>query len=185
VKDTKTKKCKNISVSNSKYARAAAMLMLLSGIIRILYYKHFFHAEVDIALFFGQIILPLLCVFGFALFAFSNKTCPTILPAILGCIFFIIKALAFEPLHMVLCISMYALLGVLYTITVLGILPNKVPLIFAFALPLIIHIGMDIYEFATFKNIIIADYMPELSVILIMAALLVFSCSLKFKKVAN
>ena len=50
----------------------------------------------------------------------------TVLPVLLGVVFFIIKAMGFESwLHMVLCILLYLLVAVLYTGTVFGLIQTN------------------------------------------------------------
>lgn len=176
----KSKKINDTIICNNKYATIAAFFMLLSGVIRILYYRYFYPDEVEMTLFFGQILLPLFCVLGFSVMVFMKKTKATILPALAGVTFFILKAMEFETLHKILCILLYSLVGIIYTLTVLGKLPNKIPLVLTFALPLVAHIGMDVFELATYEKIVLVEYMPELSVIFIMTALLFFSYSLGF-----
>jgi hypothetical protein len=163
---------------------AAAVVMVLSGCVRIIYYSLLYKDNINSLFLAEQIILPLLCVFGFAVLSILRNIRFTFIPFVLGIVFFIIKALGFSPVQRVLCITLYIALGILYTLVVFCIIPYKKLLITAFALPLAAHIGMDIYEFLTYKNIVPANYLPELSVLLIMAALLIYSCSLKFRKIA-
>lgn len=104
---------------------------------------------------------------------------------VIGVVFFILKARNFEPVHQTLCTILYVLVLVLFTLTVLGLLPTKKLLYPLFGLPLAYHILVEdtkAYFFAD-PPVPVRQWMPELSVLCIMAALLCLSISLKTEKV--
>jgi len=98
----------------------------------------------------------------------------------LGCAFFALKALTFPSvLHTVLCLCLYALVLVLYTATVTGRVPTQKLLIPLFALPLLYHIFVEDMQ----KTWTLHTFLPELSVLCCMAALLCISLAMKKKNV--
>lgn len=104
---------------------------------------------------------------------------------VIGVAFFFIKAENFEPLHRNLCRTLYLLVLILFTLTLTGRLPTKKLLYPLFSLPLAYHIVVEdtkAYFFAE-PPVPVRQWMPELSVLCIMAALLSLSVSLKTKKV--
>ena len=130
--------------------------MAAAAVFRILYFWGFWKdPAVTAAAAAGQILLPLLSNFlfiCFLLFWGRERLWLTILPVGLGCIFFALKALSFTVWHMMLCVLLYFFVGGLYTITVLGMIRTKRPLICIFAIPLAVHIGMDLYEYMQFTG---------------------------------
>ena len=93
---------------------------------------------------------------------------------VLGIVFFIIKAQTFAPLHRNLCTLLYLTVLFLYTMTVTGIIPTKILLYPLFSLPLLYHIfveDMQLYILAE-PPVPFREWMPEISVLCIMAALL-------------
>ena len=103
---------------------------------------------------------------------------------ILGVAFFIIKARSFEPLHRALCTVLYIGVLVLFTTTVLGLLPTKKLLYPLFGLPLIYHILVEDTRYYFFADppVPVWQWMPEISVLCIMAGLLCLSVSLETEK---
>ena len=99
----------------------------------------------------------------------------TAIPVILGVVFFIIKALGFDSvLHTILCILLYLLVAMLYTGTVFGVVRTKWLLLPLFGLPFVYHILVeDRNTFLANENAMsLAEWLPEISVLCIMAALL-------------
>ena len=68
----------------------------------------------------------------------------SVLPVLLGVVFFIIKSLTFESkIHMVLCVLLYLVVAVLYTGTVTGSIGTKWLLPPLFGLPFIYHVFVE------------------------------------------
>lgn len=104
---------------------------------------------------------------------------------ILGVAFFLIKAGTFAPLHRALCTVLYLTVLTLYLLTVTGILPTKKLLYPLFGLPLLYHIfveDMKLYVFAE-RPVPVWDWMPEISVLCIMAALFSLVFAMKTEKI--
>jgi hypothetical protein len=79
---------------------------------------------------------------------------------------------------------LYIAVLLLYTLTVLGLIPTKVLLYPLFSLPLLYHIFVEdtnLYFFAQ-PPVPVFDWFPELSVLAIIAALLCISVALKEKE---
>lgn len=133
-----------------------------------------------------QIALPL-CVnvmYVVFLYCFGKRAFwVTTLPALLGVVFFIIKALTFDSLlHTVLCILLYALVAVLYTGTAFGFIRSKWLLVPLFGLPFVYHIFVE--DLAAFREgtISFQSGLQEMSVLCIMLSLLCVAFALKKKK---
>lgn len=117
---------------------------------------------------------------GFALGGGFKKPA-ALLSVAIGVIFFILKARNFEPLHQTLCTILYILVLVLFYLAVLGLLPTKKLLYPLFGLPLAYHILVEDTKYYFFADppVPVRQWMPEISVLCIMAALLCLSVSLK------
>ena len=106
----------------------------------------------------------------------------TALGVLFGVVFFMIKAFTFaSKLHTFLCLILYLLVLLLYSATVFGLLPTKKLLYPLFGLPLLYHIfveDMKLYVFAQ-PPVPYFEWLPELSVLLIMAGLLCISLGLE------
>lgn len=168
----------------------AALLMLLSAAFRIWAYW-----DLDILsptkFIIQQAWVPLACNFLFVILvlAFGRRNLiPTVLPVIIGCVFFVFRIIepatgvAVGTWHIALCCCLYTLVGTLYTLTITGVIRPKWPLILVFALPLAYHILEAIYVILTTGAGVFELFtLPEISVDLIMAALLVTACGLRRK----
>lgn len=163
----------------------SCVLMAVSALLRLAYYLP---KRMDAFILFVQLLLPVLaaCAFlaGIALHGAWAK--PGVLTAlVLGVAFFIIKAFTFSPLHQVLCTILYLVVLLLFSATLLGFLPTKKLLYPLFGLPLAYHIFIEDsakYVFAE-PPVPVWDWMPEISVLCIMAGLLSLSIALKTKPV--
>lgn len=107
-----------------------------------------------------------------------------LLSVVLGVVFFILKARNFAPLHRTLCTILYVLVLVLFSVTLLGLLPTKKLLYPLFGLPLAYHILVEDTRYYFFADppVPVRQWIPELSVLCIMAALLCLSVALKTEK---
>ena len=107
-----------------------------------------------------------------------------LLSVVLGVVFFILKARNFAPLHRTLCTILYVSVLVLFSVTLLGLLPTKKLLYPLFGLPLAYHILVEDTKYYFFADppVPVRQWIPELSVLCIMAALLCLSVTLKTEK---
>lgn len=165
----------------SPFAWAACFFMLLCALFRLVY---FVGRPMTPLVFWVHFLLPLLaCVlFWAAVWIFGARCAPfSALSVLLGVVFFIVKALDFPSrIHTILCVLLYLLVLALYTLTVFGVIPTKVLLYPLFGLPLLVHIGMDIVEALSAEVALpFTEWLPELSVLCIMAGLLSLSAALK------
>lgn len=158
--------------------KLALVFMAAAVILRLVYYYGFFEGMITNSLRGWQILLPTLSGLFFCAYLplISAKKATEellLIPVYLGIIFFIAKALGFESgLHTFLCCLLYILVGVLFTLTWLGRLRPKLPLVLVFALPLLYHIFVEDLLILLRRPMPWYDWMPELSVLCIMAALL-------------
>lgn len=129
-----------------------------------------------------HVILPLSAnvIFILCVLLWGKKAVwTTFIPALMGVVFFVIKALGFPSMtHTVLCICLYALVAVLYGLTVFGVLPTKKLLIPLFGLPLLYHIFVE--DLIQHREVyVLSDWLQEFSVLCIMACLLCLSIGLE------
>ena len=135
-----------------------------------------------------HLLLPILAAltFFFVVLRKSGHAEYTALGVLFGVVFFIIKAFSFDSkLHTVLCVMLYLTVLTLYTATVFGLIPTKKLLYPLFGLPLMYHIfveDMQLYVFAE-PPVPYFQWLPEISVLLIMAGLLCISLGLEEKRV--
>ncbi len=163
-------------------AYLAVAFMLLSAVIRVVY---FWGREVSTDVFLIHFINVVLAavIFAFAVIAFGERLPQlTVISVFMGVVFFVYKAFSFESvIHTFLCIILYLLILALYSFTLFGFISTKKLLYPLFALPLLYHIfveDMQIYVLASPKPPYI-EWLPEISVLCIMAALLSLSFSIK------
>ena len=122
-------------------------------------------------------VLPLSCclLYGLLLPLCGRRALwTTAVPALLGCVFFALKAQGFSPLHRGLCLLLYLAVAALYTLTVTGLLPTRRLLIPLFGLPLVYHLLVEDRNILRTAQppLTLHQWLPEISVLLIMAALL-------------
>ena len=161
----------------------SALFMLASAVTRIIWVCG--EETLDSGFVWAQVVLPLLANFSFLVILFrdgKDRFFRTAIPVWLGCVFFAIKALTFPSiLHTVLCLCLYALVAVLYTATVTGRVPTQKLLWPLFGLPLLYHIFVEDMQ----KEWTPHTFLPELSVLCCMAALLSVSLAMKRKDVSE
>lgn len=172
------------SVSRKNFfVKLAVIFMILSALCRFLGYWGFWSNQTAGFVTF-QIALPILCNLLFivlVLYAGRRFFGLTFIPVILGVMFFIIKAFGFDSiLHTILCICLYLAVAFIYTATVFGVIRTKWLLAPLFGLPLIVHIYLDRDMIAPKgQTVALAELLPEISVLCIMAALLCICVAMK------
>lgn len=163
---------------------ASLALMVLAAVLRLYYYLPMI-LEPDMKML--HLWLPVAAagvfVLAFALGGAWRKP-GALLSVVLGVVFFILKARNFAPLHRTLCTILYVLVLVLFSVTLLGLLPTKKLLYPLFGLPLAYHILVEDTRYYFFADppVPVRQWIPELSVLCIMAALLCLSVALKTEK---
>ena len=158
----------------------SVLFMLASGVVRLVWACG--ESQIPRSLFWFQVVLPLLANVTFVIILFRDgrdRLYRTAIPVWLGCIFFAIKALGFATLiHTVLCLCLYALVAVLYTATVTGLVATQKLLWPLFGLPMLYHIFVEDMR----QTWTLHSFLPELSVLCCMAALLSLSLAMRKKK---
>lgn len=162
----------------------ACGFMAAAAVVRLCYYLP---KTLDAATMLVHLVMPVaaaaLFLAGIALGGKWAKIAG-ITAVTVGVVFFIIKAASFTPLHRTLCTILYLAVLVLFTATILGWLPTKKLLYPLFGLPLVYHLLVEdtqAYFFAS-PPVPVREWMPEISVLCIMAAMLSLSVGLKTKK---
>lgn len=167
---------------SSPAAKVSLGCMTAAGIIRILY---FCLTPLTPYLFWIHLLLPLAAVvwFVFAVLRWG-ETEPrwTVISVFLGVLFFFVKSFTFATvLHTALCILLYLAVLTLYSLTIFGVIRTKYLLYPLFGLPLIYHIfveDMQLYILADPPPPFV-QWLPEISVLCIMASLLAVSFALR------
>ncbi|MBR4959672.1 MAG: hypothetical protein IKY52_02105 [Clostridia bacterium] len=157
-------------------------LMAAAGVIRILY---FCLTPWMPELFFVHLFLPLLAILLFLVTVpLTGETTPqwTVTSVFTGVVFFILKSFTFTTvLHTTLCILLYLTVITLYGLTIFGVIPTKYLLYPLFGLPLLYHIFVEDMEYyiLAFPRPPFVEWLPEISVLCIMASLLALSFGIR------
>lgn len=165
-------------------AMLSALFMACSGVIRVVWACG--EGALPTGFFWAQVVLPLLANVIFVIILFRDgrdRLYRTAIPVWLGCVFFALKALTFPSLlHTVLCLCLYALVAALYTATVTGRMPTQKLLWPLFGLPMLYHIFVEDTQKLNWP---VHGWLPEVSVLCCMAALLCVSLAMKKRPVAE
>ena len=160
----------------------SALLMTCSGFIRTAWAIG--EPSLSISVFLFQVLLPLwanLCFVWILFLDGRERLYRSAIPVWLGCVFFAIKAFYFVSiLHTVLCLLLYALVAVLYTATVVGFIRTQAFLWPLFGLPMLYHIFVEDRQKTGWT---LHQWLPELSVLCCMAALLCLSLAMRRRPV--
>lgn len=164
----------------NKFTALGLGMMAFAVVIRCVYFSVHGGSMGHLAV---HLLLPVLAAGVFFAVVLRRLTVEyTALGVLFGVVFFIIKALSFPSrLHTILCIILYLTVLGLYSATVFGLLPTKKLLYPLFGLPLLYHIfveDMKLYVLAE-PRVPYFEWLPEISVLLIMAGLLCISLGLE------
>ncbi len=162
----------------------SVMFMLCAAIIRIVYFWGRKLTSIEIWIHLINVVCAAL-IFAVTVIFFGKKLPQlTALSVLMGVVFFIVKAFTFESrLHTFLCIILYLLVLTLYTSVIFGLIGLKKLLYPLFGLPLLYHIfveDMQIYILSAPRPPFL-EWLPEISVLCIMASLLSVSFAIKEK----
>ncbi len=166
------------------FVKMSAMLMGLSILFRLLGYWGFW-ANKEAGFIYTQIVLPIVCNLLFiiiVLYLGKKLFSMTCIPVLLGVVFFIVKSLSDGGvLHTAGCILVCLLVAMIYTGTVFGVIRTKWLMLPMFALPLAYHIFiLDRNTLLANENAMsLADWLPEISVLCILLALLLITFAMK------
>ncbi len=161
---------------------AAVLFALASALIRGVYYAIAPMTCLVFWIYFVNVIAA--AVWLAVSVMWFGERCPqlTVISVVMGVVFFMVKAFTFETMtHTVLCLILYTAVLVLYSLTVFGIIRTKYLLYPLFGLPLLYHIfveDMQIYLLADPRPPFF-EWLPEISVLCIMAALLCISIAMR------
>ena len=162
----------------------ACLFMTASATLRCVYYAVKGGTALDLLVYLALPVAAALWLVANILFWGRTHIEWSILSVVAGVVFFIIKSFTFaSPIHTGLCILLYLTVLVLFSLTVTGVIPTKVLLYPLFALPLVYHIfveDMHIYLLADPQPPAL-EWLPEASVLCIMAALLCLSIAFEKK----
>ncbi len=167
---------------------SSSAVMSAAVLIRALYYSFFYNDSFTPLTFAVYVILPILA--GFLLVLSNTLKIKSAIAlantaVVLGVVFFALKAvLDFTPLHRNLCLLLYTAVLIFYTLSVNGVIPTKKLLYPLFSLPIIYHIFVEDLPTLLSEDctIPLIDWLPEVTVILIMTSLLLQSVGFKEKE---
>ena len=165
---------------NNRFTAAGLSMMALAVVIRCVYFGVHGGSAGHLTV---HLLLPVLAAVTFFVVVLRGLPAEyTALGVLFGVVFFIIKAFTFSSrLHTILCVILYLTVLCLYSATVFGWIPTKKLLYPLFGLPLLYHIfveDMQLYVFAE-PPVPYFEWLPEISVLLIMAGLLCVSLGLE------
>ena len=170
---------------NNQFTALGLGMMAAAVLIRIVYFAV---EGGSVGTLLVHLLLPVLAAvtFFYVVLKHADHAEYTALGVLFGVVFFIIKAFTFDSkLHTILCVILYLTVLTLYGATVFGLIPTKKLLYPLFGLPLLYHIfveDMQLYVFAE-PPVPYFQWLPEISVLLIMAGLLCISLGLEGKRV--
>ena len=157
----------------SPSAAVACVLMLAAAVIRLVY---FLPTEMTPFVLIVHLLMPVtaavLFIAGTILTGRWFRLLCTASVA-LGVLFFFLKAFSFSLIHQTLCSILYTTVLVVYTATVQGIIPTKKLLYPLFGLPFLYHVFVEDTQYYFFADppVPFREWLPEISVLCIMAAL--------------
>ena len=157
-------------------------LMLAAAIIRVLY----FWGKTLTPVYFwihGVTVVAACLFFIVAVLAFGEiRPELTAVSVLLGVVFFMVKAFTFDSaLHTTLCLVLYTAVLVLYSLTIFGVIRTKYLLYPLFGLPFLYHVIVEDSQLYYLADPMppFREWLPEISVLCIMAALFFVSVAMK------
>lgn len=168
----------------SFFARLSATLMALSVMFRLLGYWGFWNNQ-STDFIITQIALPILCnlLFIAVILTIGGRFFElTVIPVILGVIFFMIKSFGMgSVIHTILCLILYIVIAFVYTSVVFGNIRTKWVFLPLFGLPFIYQLLVEDRStlLATESAMSVGEWLPELSVLCIMLALFFITFAMK------
>ena len=171
----------------SPMARLALSCMILSILVRVVYFSRVPMPTGYVLIHLGLPVVSAVLFWTVVEFFGREYLALTSLSVLVGVVFFVFRifSLGLPMLHICLCLCLYTLVLVLFVLTVFGVIPTKRLLYPLFGLPLLYHIcieDMKLYVLAQ-PPVPFVEWLPEISVLLIMAALLCLSFAMKKKPV--
>lgn len=167
----------------SAFARLSLLCMIASACVRVIYYGRVEAAQSELLVHLGLPLLSAVIFFVTVQFFSRKYLAATAVSVLLGVVFFVFRifALKVTPIHTVLCICLYTLVLTLFTLTIFGAIPTKKLLYPLFGLPLLYHIFVEDMEKYVLADppVPFVQWLPEISVLLIMAGLLCLSIAMK------
>lgn len=164
-------------------AIVSMLLMALCALIRCTYYALTGADALTLTIHLALPCLAAVWLITVILFWGKTNVVLSCLSVLGGVVFFMVKATTFESaLHTALCMVLYTAVLILYTLVIFGLLP-KVLLYPLFGLPLLYHMfveDMQLYILAK-PPVPFVEWLPEISVLCIMGALLSLSFALQKK----
>jgi hypothetical protein len=160
----------------------SVFFMLAAAIVRAVYFAGRESTPVEFWIHFVNVIVS--CVFFCLVVLLWGEKRPelTVISVFLGVVFFMVKAFTFETMiHTVLCLILYTAVLVFYSLTVFGVIRTKYLLYPLFGLPFWYHVIVEDSQYYYLADPMppFVEWLPEISVLCIMAALFCVSVSMR------
>ncbi|MCQ2427306.1 MAG: hypothetical protein MJ137_02735 [Clostridia bacterium] len=157
---------------DSPYAIIAALLMFFSAALSTVSYAWYSFAFDWKEIAVGYVLPVTACVImAIMLLSRKNNLMPTIIPMLIGVVYFALRSVNLEVWQCVLSCVLYASFAIIYILTVSGFLDSRTPLMVISGAPLLFRIFVvDIFvnDYSDFLS-----FLPELSVLFILAAIVI------------
>lgn len=170
-------------------AKIVTLLLCLSVLFHVMGCWGFWNDQ-DESFIYMQILLPIVACILFAVMLMlwgEKHLALTIIPVLAGAAFFVVKATTMSLLPMVLCIVVSVIVTLVYMLTMLGAIETKWMLVPCIALPLLYQ--LIIRDGATLlakeNAMTMEEFIPELSVLCLLTALLLVALAMKKVKPAD
>jgi len=157
-------------------------LMLAAAVIRVV---SFWGASLTPVYFWIHYVNVIAAcgIFAVAVLAFGERRPElTALSVLMGVVFFMVKAFTFETvIHTVLCLILYTAVLVFYSLTIFGVIRTKYLLYPLFGLPFLYHVIVEDSQYYYLADPMppFKEWLPEISVLCIMAALFFTAVAMK------
>lgn len=177
-----------VSIPNrTPMAYLSCLAMSAAAVLRLIYYLT---RDIPLLQLWIYFVLPEVAagLFLVGMILGGRFTKPAMLTAVvLGVAFFILKATTFTLVHQILCTILYSAVLILVFATVQGWLPTKRLLYPLFGLPMLFHLLVEDphkYFFAQ-PPVPVVEWLPEISVLCIMASLFSLSVAMRTQRIAS
>ncbi len=160
----------------------SVIFMLTAAAVRVLYFSGKALTPIYLWVHYVNVVAACLIFAAAVLFFGEKRPELTVLSVLMGVIFFMVKAFTFETvIHTVLCLILYTAVLALYSLTIFGVIRTKYLLYPLFGLPFLYHVIVEDSQYYYLADPMppFAEWLPEISVLCIMASLFFVSVAMK------
>lgn len=160
----------------------SVLFMLAAAVVRVVYFTGRETSAVAFWLHYVNVVVSCLFFCLVVLLWGDRRPELTVVSVFLGVVFFMVKAFTFETvIHTVLCLILYTAVLLLYSLVIFGVIRNQYFLYPLFGLPFLYHVFVEDSQYYYLANPMppFTEWLPEISVLCIMAALFCVSVALR------